>query len=72
MIFEASIHVHKYLYVDPNTIAEKVSMHHVRMLLDQYLKLFLDAIMHGYLGALPKAIALLGAWDFKEIGLLIC
>jgi hypothetical protein len=53
MIFEASIHVHKYLYVDPNTIAQKVSMYHVRMLLDQYLELFLYAIVHGYLGALP-------------------
>jgi len=53
MIFEASMHVQKYLYVDLDTIAQKVSMHHVRTLLEQCLELFLDAIVHGYLGALP-------------------
>jgi hypothetical protein len=34
MVLQAGVWVHKYLYVDPNTIAQKVSMHHVGMMLD--------------------------------------
>jgi len=60
--------IHKYLYVDPNTIAQKVSMHHVGMLLDKYTKLLLDIVLHGYLGALPHDITLLGAQDLDDVG----
>jgi hypothetical protein len=68
MVFQSYIYVHKYLYVDPNTIAQKVSMHHVGMLLDQYTKLLLNIGLHGYLGALPHDITLLGAQDLDDVG----
>jgi hypothetical protein len=72
MVFQSCVCVcvciHKYLYVDPNTIAQKVSMHHVGMLLDRYTKLLLDIVLHGYLGALPHDITLLGAQDLDDVG----
>ncbi len=68
MVFQSYICVHKYLYVDPNTIAQKVSMHYVGMLLDQYTKLLLDIVLHGYLGAFPYDNTLLGAQDLDDVG----
>jgi hypothetical protein len=68
MVFQSYICVHKYLYVDANTIAQKVSMHHVGMLLDQYTKLLLYIGLHGYLRALPHDITLLGAQDLDDVG----
>jgi hypothetical protein len=44
---------HIYLCVDPHNLAQNISMHHVGMLLDQYPKVLLDIVMHGYLGTLP-------------------
>lgn len=51
MVLQASVHVYKYLYVDPNIITQKVSMEHVGMLLDQYLELLPYIVVYEYLGA---------------------
>ncbi len=51
MVLQASVHVYKYLYVDPNIITQKVSMEHLGMLLDQYLELLPYIVVYEYLGA---------------------
>lgn len=43
--------LHIYLYVDPETLAQNISMHHVEMLLDQYKSI----TKHNY------------AWIFRNI-----
>ncbi len=60
-VLQASIPVRKYLYVERNETAKRVSSHHFTLLMLQYLELLPRLAIRGYQRALPSDITLLGA-----------
>jgi hypothetical protein len=67
-VLQAGILVWKYLYVERDKIARKVSSRHLALLMRQYPELLLRLAIRGYQRALPSNIALLGVQDLARIG----
>ncbi len=60
-VLQASILVRKYLYVERNETAKRVSSRHLALLMRQYPELLSRSTIRGYQQALPSDITLLGA-----------
>jgi len=67
-VFHAGIPVQKYLYVEKDETAKRVSLHHLALLMRQYPELLPRLAIRGYQRALPSDIALLGAQDLVRVG----
>jgi hypothetical protein len=59
-MFQAGILVRKYLYVDRDETARRVSSCHLALLMRRYPKLLSRSAIQGYQQALPSDIVLLG------------
>jgi hypothetical protein len=59
-MFQANIPVWKYLYVERDETARRVSSHHLTLLMQRYPKLLPRSAIQGYQWTLPLDIALLG------------
>jgi len=68
VVLQAGILVQKYLYVDRDETARRVSLHHLTLLMRRYLELLPRSTIRGYQRALPSNIALLGAQDLAIVG----
>jgi hypothetical protein len=68
VMLEAGIPVRKYLYVERNENARRVSSHHLALLMRRYPKLLPRLAIRGYQRALPSDITLLGAQDLARVG----
>jgi hypothetical protein len=64
------IPVRKYLYVERDEVARRVSFHHLALLMRRYFELLPRLAIRGYQRALPSEIALLGAQDLVRVGLI--
>jgi hypothetical protein len=60
-VLQAGIPVRKYLYVERDETARRVSSRHLALLMRRYPKLLPRLAIRGYQRALPSNIALLGA-----------
>jgi hypothetical protein len=67
-MLQAGILVWKYLYVERDETAKRVSSRHLALLMRQYLKLLPRSAIQEYQRALPSNIALLGAQDLAKVG----
>jgi hypothetical protein len=67
MVFQTSIPVWKYLYVERDEITRRVSSHHLALLMQQYPEFLPRSAIQGYQQALPSDIALLGAHDLARV-----
>jgi hypothetical protein len=67
-VLQAGIPVRKYLYVERDEIARKVSSHHFALLMRRYLELLPRSTIRRYQQALPLDIVLLGAQDLAKVG----
>jgi hypothetical protein len=67
-VLQAGILVRKYLYVERNETAKRVSSRHLALLMRRYPELLLRLAIRGYQRALPSNITLLGAQDLARIG----
>jgi site-specific DNA-cytosine methylase len=67
VVLQAGIRVRKYLYVEKNETAKRVSSRHLALLMWRYPELS-RSIIRGYQWALPSDIALLGAQDLARVG----
>jgi site-specific DNA-cytosine methylase len=67
-VLQASIPVRKYLYVERNETARRVSSRHLALLMWRYPELLPMLAIRGYQRALPSDIALLGAQDLAKVG----
>ncbi len=61
IVLQAGIPVQKYLYVEKDEIARRVSSRHLALLMRRYPELLLRSAIRGYQRALPSDITLLGA-----------
>jgi hypothetical protein len=68
VVLQAGILIRKYLYVEKDEIARRVSSRHLALLMQQYPELFPRSAIRGYQQALPLDIALLAAQDFARVG----
>ncbi len=68
IMFQAGIPVRKYLYVERDETARRVSSCHFALLMRRYPKLLPRSTIRGYQWALPSNIALLGAQDLARVG----
>ncbi len=66
-VLQASIPVRKYLYVERDATARRVSSRHLALLMRRYLDLLLRSAIRRYQRALPLNIALLGAQDLAKV-----
>jgi hypothetical protein len=62
--------VWKYLYVERDEIARRVSSRYLTLLIRRYLKLLPRSVIRGYQQALPTNITLLGVKDLAKVGLI--
>jgi len=60
-VLQVGILVRKYLYVEKDETARRVSSHHLALLMRRYPELLSRSAIQGYQRALPLDIALLGA-----------
>ncbi len=67
-VLQVGILVRKYLYVERNETARRVSSHHLALLMRRYPELLSRSAIQGYQRALPLDIALLGAQDLARVG----
>jgi len=67
-MFQVGILVRKYLYVERDETARRVSSHHLALLMRRYPELLSRSATQGYQRALPLDIALLGAQDLARVG----
>jgi hypothetical protein len=65
---QAGILIQKYLYVERDETARRVSPRHLALLMRQYPKLLPRSGIRGYQRALPSNITLLGAQDLVKVG----
>jgi hypothetical protein len=66
-MLQAGIPVQKYLYVERDETARRVSSCHLALLMRRYLELLPRSAIRGYQRALPSDIALLGAHDLVRV-----
>ncbi len=69
-VLQVGILVRKYLYVERDETARRVSSHHLALLMWRYPELLSRSTIQGYQRALPLDIALLGAQDLARVGLI--
>jgi hypothetical protein len=67
-VLQEGIHVHQYLYVEKDEIAQRASLKHVALLMHQYPDLLPMAAVQAYQHQLPQDVSLLGAQDFARVG----
>jgi hypothetical protein len=67
-VLQVGILVRKYLYVERDETARRVSSHHLALLMRRYPELLSRSAIQGYQRALPLDIALLGAQDLARVG----
>jgi len=67
-MLQAGIPVWKYLYVERDDIAMRVSSCHLALLMQQYRELLPRLAIRGYQWALPLHITLLGVQDLVRVG----
>jgi len=67
-MLQAGILVRKYLYVERDETAKRVSSCHLALLMRQYPELLSRLVIRGYQWALPLNIALMGAQDLAKDG----
>jgi hypothetical protein len=67
-MLQAGILVWKYLYVEKDETARRVSLRHLALLMRRYPELLLRSVIRGYQWALPLDIALLGVQDLARVG----
>jgi len=67
-MLQAGIPVWKYLYVERDETAKKVSLCHLALLMWRYPELLTRSAIRGYQWALPSDIALLGVQDLAKVG----
>ncbi len=67
-VLQVGILVRKYLYVERDEIARRVSSHHLALLMRRYPELLSRSAIQGYQRALPLDIALLGAQNLARVG----
>jgi hypothetical protein len=67
-MLQAGIPVQKYLYMEKDETARKVSSCHLALLMQRYLELLPRSAIQGYQWALPSNITLLGAQDLVRVG----
>jgi site-specific DNA-cytosine methylase len=67
-VLQVGILVRKYLYVERDETARKVSLHHLALLMRRYPELLSRSVIQRYQRALPLDIALLGAQDLARVG----
>jgi len=60
-VFQVGILVRKYLYMERDEIARRVSLCHLALLMRRYLELLPRSNIQGYQWALPLDIVLFGA-----------
>ena len=60
IVLQVSIPVRKYLYVERDETARRVSSRHLALLMRRYPELLPRSIIRGYQRVLPSDIALLG------------
>ena len=67
-VLQAGIPVRRYLYVERDETARRVSSRHVTQLMQRYPELLPSSAVRGYQRALPSDIGLLGAQDLARFG----
>ena len=67
-ILQAGIQVKKYVYVEKDETARRVSLHHITQLVQRYPNLLPQSVVQGSQRALPSAILLVGAQDLARVG----
>jgi site-specific DNA-cytosine methylase len=67
-VLQAGILVRKYLYMQKDETAKRVSSHHLALLMRRYPELLPRSAIRGYQRALPSDIALLGVQDLVRVG----
>jgi len=67
-VLQAGILVRKYLYMERDETAKRVSSCHLALLMRRYPELLSRSAIRGYQWALPSDIALLGAQDLAKVG----
>jgi site-specific DNA-cytosine methylase len=67
-VLQTSILVRKYLYVERDETAKRVSSHHLALLMRRYPELLPRSAIQGYQRVLPSDIALLVAQDLARVG----
>jgi hypothetical protein len=67
-VLQVGILVRKYLYVERDETAKRVSLHHLTLLMRQYPELLSRLAIQRYQQALPLDIALLGAQNLARVG----
>jgi site-specific DNA-cytosine methylase len=68
IMIQAGIPIRKYLYVEIDETAKRVSSCHLALLMQQYPELLPRSIIRRYQWALPLNITLLGAQDLVRVG----
>jgi site-specific DNA-cytosine methylase len=69
-VLQAGILVRKYLYMERDETARRVSSHHLALLMRRYPELLPRSAIQGYQRALPSYITLLGVQDLVRVGLI--
>ena len=59
--------MHTYVYVDNNSMVNKVAKHHIKYLQAWYLRQLLASVVQGCMSRLPKDIALIGEEDLQRL-----
>jgi hypothetical protein len=67
-MLQVGIPVRKYLYVEKDETARRVSSCHLALLMRRYPKLLSRLVIRGYQRVLPSDIALLGVQDLARVG----
>ena len=67
-ILQVGIRVKKYVYVEKDETARRVSLHHITQLVQRYPNLLPQSAVQGYQRALPSDILLVGAQDLACVG----
>ncbi|OAE30300.1 hypothetical protein AXG93_3964s1130 [Marchantia polymorpha subsp. ruderalis] len=67
-VLQSGILVRRYLYVEKDETARRVSSQHVAQLMQQFPSLLPRSVVRGYKKALPSDISLLGAPDLDRVG----
>ncbi|PTQ43569.1 hypothetical protein MARPO_0024s0079, partial [Marchantia polymorpha] len=67
-VLQSSILVRRYLYVEKDETARRVSSRHVTQLMQRFPLLLPRSAVRGYQKALPSDISLLGAPDLDRVG----
>ncbi|BBN14385.1 hypothetical protein Mp_6g11220 [Marchantia polymorpha subsp. ruderalis] len=67
-VLQSGILVRRYLYVEKDETARRVSSRHVTQLMQRFPLLLPRSVVRGYQKALPADISLLGAPDLDRVG----